>query len=196
MVSGDDTKRGRQWGLNDRVNREDGGGGVLSPLGLSGWICILLLRCPGSQRAQLTLMLSWHARITYSNNLCFVQLWFCACVQLCTCGNPERDEAGRRRLSAPIRWDSSIYYNWQHSWLQCSPAAEWKIPAMTEHGAKSECVCESKRGGWIEGAGLVSKQLARDWLAEKLPLWDHSPHNSFHPHGGLHEKRPALPTSN
>lgn len=65
------------------------------------------------------------------------------------------------------------------------------------------CVCmahtwarEGKGGGWSEGAGLSSKQLVRDWLAEKLPLWDHSPHNSFHPHGGLHVKRATLPTLN
>lgn len=39
------------------------------------------------------------------------------------------------------------YGNWQHSWLQCSPSAEWKIPAMTEHGAWNVCVRASGREG-------------------------------------------------
>lgn len=144
---------------------------------------------------------------------------------LCTCvakhlKKKKKEKKARRSgleekgVSTNSLWDPTIYCNWQHSWLQCSPAAEWKIPAMTEHevcmweGVR-ESVCEwhtwkrereregeGEGGGRSEGAGLWSKQTVRDWLAEKLPLWDHSPHNSFHPHGGLYGKRSTLPASN
>lgn len=101
--------------------------------------------------------------------MCFSCPYSCMRACIHTYEGRQKKLVGSISMSANSLWDLSIYCNWQHSWLQCSPAAEWKIPTMTEHGALSvymwarECMCmthtpvrarEEKRRAIQGGLGL------------------------------------------
>lgn len=103
-------------------------------------------------------------------------------------------EPERSRLEQERVFGIQPYCNWQHSWLQCSPAAEWKILSMTWHEVCErvwDCVCvhnthereragrrRSIRGGWAvvqtDSKGLDGGKAAfvRSQPPQQLPpIW-------------------------